>query len=349
MTKKLEKLEALRGFAAVYVVFSHLFDQSLYFFNINFAFLFKFGQEAVMIFFILSGFVIHYSFKTSRDKSFQTYFEKRFFRIYVPLIIVLLTSWILHYYFSEDTTNNIAKQFFGNLFMLQDLENVKPNVFFAPFLNNGPLWSLSYEWWFYMIYYLIQKYANGHEFKVVFIIVLSSTLSYLIFPFFINRVLIYLVIWWSGVEIATLYLNKISINTSKLKHLFGLLSLCAGILFINWLINYEIIQFSFYPFLEFRNITFTMIIILVAIGWKNSNWLFFNNTVGIFSFLAPISYVLYISHGFLVIKPDYLKTFNNKFAEFFIGFAICMLYSYLVEKKFYPFVLKTYRNHFHTK
>jgi peptidoglycan/LPS O-acetylase OafA/YrhL len=53
----LHQLDSLRGFAAAYVVVhhAHLAPQSA-FGNLLF-----FGQEAVILFFLLSGFVIHYS------------------------------------------------------------------------------------------------------------------------------------------------------------------------------------------------------------------------------------------------------------------------------------------------
>ncbi|PTS93173.1 acyltransferase, partial [Pedobacter sp. HMWF019] len=96
MQNKLQKLESLRGFAAVYVILHHLFNAKCIVFNHDISFLFKFGQEAVMLFFILSGFVIHYSFQRSADRSFRTFLKKRFLRIYIPLIIVFIISYILY-------------------------------------------------------------------------------------------------------------------------------------------------------------------------------------------------------------------------------------------------------------
>jgi peptidoglycan/LPS O-acetylase OafA/YrhL len=54
------------------------------------SFLFRFGQEAVMLFFLLSGFVIYYSFSLGKDKSFQGYFQRRWLRIYPIFIFALL-------------------------------------------------------------------------------------------------------------------------------------------------------------------------------------------------------------------------------------------------------------------
>src|SRR3954449_2965516 len=93
---KFEKLEALRGFAAIYVVIYHLLmPVKLQVAGFDLLFLFRFGQEAVILFFLLSGFVIKYSFERSKDKSFKSYFLKRFTRIYIPLIFILVLSYVL--------------------------------------------------------------------------------------------------------------------------------------------------------------------------------------------------------------------------------------------------------------
>lgn len=78
---KLEKLEALRGMAAIYVVLHHSIPHNLRLEELEIGFLFRFGQEAVILFFLLSGFVINYSFSRGNDKTFRTYFFKRFYRI----------------------------------------------------------------------------------------------------------------------------------------------------------------------------------------------------------------------------------------------------------------------------
>lgn len=69
---KLEKLEAIRGFAAVYVVLHHVLPKTIMMYGINLAVFFRFGQEAVILFFLLLGFVIHYAFECAKDKSFST-------------------------------------------------------------------------------------------------------------------------------------------------------------------------------------------------------------------------------------------------------------------------------------
>ena len=121
MAGKLDKLEALRGAAALYVVFHHTIPHESRLFNVPVGHLMRFGQEAVILFFLLSGFVINYSFKLSRNKHFGNYFAKRFCRIYIPLIAVMLISYFTQSYEAGEFLEPDIPALLGNLFMLQDL------------------------------------------------------------------------------------------------------------------------------------------------------------------------------------------------------------------------------------
>jgi peptidoglycan/LPS O-acetylase OafA/YrhL len=94
---KLERLEALRGVAAVYVLLHHIIRARLGIEKGLLGLLFSFGQEAVILFFLLSGFVIFYSFSTGRDQSFGSYFRRRWLRIYPIFFVSLFIGWLLIY------------------------------------------------------------------------------------------------------------------------------------------------------------------------------------------------------------------------------------------------------------
>jgi peptidoglycan/LPS O-acetylase OafA/YrhL len=67
--------------------------------------------------------------------------------------------------------------------MLQDVISLKPNVISAVYMGNGVLWSLSYEWWFYM---LLSFYLKVSESKInlwVTILTITATVSYLVYFF----------------------------------------------------------------------------------------------------------------------------------------------------------------------
>ena len=230
-TGKLHKLEAIRGFVALYVVMYHLFATKLMIAGINFNFLFKFGQEAVIVFFLLSGFVIEYSFSRSSDKSFRIYFLKRFLRIYVPLIVVMTTNWGLMAAGDPAFEGSSWRVLLGNLFMLQDLPK-KYGTLVGPYLNNEPLWSLSYEWWFYMLYYLL-FYFKRLDAKFVFWMTLLFCVLNCIFPFFPFKVIMYFALWYFGVELARLYVAAQSLTLKNTKRPIISLGILMGILCLN--------------------------------------------------------------------------------------------------------------------
>jgi peptidoglycan/LPS O-acetylase OafA/YrhL len=333
MNNKLIKLEAIRGFAALYVVFHHTIHQ-FRILNFDLSFLFRFGQEAVILFFILSGFVIEYSYSKGKDKSFKTYFLKRFLRIYIPLFFVFITHFIIK---SINTEVNIDwRILFGNIFMLQDVGSLKPNVIVPTFLGNSPLWSLSYEWWFYMLYFPLITFFKKKSSLIVYTLGVISALTYIIYPNFFNRELMYLTIWWSGVEIARLYSQGKTINLKNLKYSLLVLTVITVILGVNVYLSKNISTIGVHPILELRHFGFSLVAIFLALVWKKLRWIGFSPTIEIFSRFAPISYGVYISHYFLITGASYLDNIiHNNILKYILYISICLGFSYLIERIIY--------------
>lgn len=345
-SQKLAKLEALRGGAAFYVMLGHTFSDRLFIGGRNLSFLLDFGQEAVILFFILSGFVIQYSFERANDKSFTLFFAKRFLRIYIPLIIVFIVNYFLVCFQQRSIFYPDWMQLTGNILMLQDAGSLKPNVICGPFLGNSPLWSLSYEWWFYMLFFFIVSRNRKQASLIVYSIGLIAATTYFFYPNFINRILMYMIIWWIGADIAILYLNGRSISLRTLRGPLLALLATTLILILNAVFNkeklaqqlgYSTIGVS--PYLELRHFAFSFISILCAILWRNMKWIFFDKTIGIFGAFAKISFGVYISHWFLVAQASYLDgVVENGYLRYALYFAVCFLFSFVVERKIYPYL-----------
>lgn len=334
---KLEKLESIRGFAAVYVIITHTFKITPVTSGVDFSFFLKFGQEAVIIFFILSGFVIEFSFSKSQDLSFKTYFFKRFLRIYIPLFCVCIINYFI-FYFSDKTIKIDWHNIIGNLFMLQDL-SIKTNIIVTPFLENSPLWSLSYEWWFYMLYFPIVFFLKKKSSDLVFIGGLISALSYLFYPNFINRELFYFVIWWCGVVLARCYIENKEIKFSDLKKPIFVLFLIIGILSLNVILKYNGETSAYSPIIELRHFVFSLILLLSAYKWYKLKWVGFDLIFGYFKKVAPISYCLYISHYFLISNAKYLDNIvQNSTIKLLLYTLNCIIISCIIELVIYPIV-----------
>lgn len=100
--------------------------------------------EPVVVFFVLSGFLV--GGKVMERLMAGTFLPSayaldRFSRIYIPLLPALGLSAMAAWLAGRPIS---VTEFVGNLASLQD-------VVVRPFAGNGPLWSLSYEVWFYVI------------------------------------------------------------------------------------------------------------------------------------------------------------------------------------------------------
>jgi peptidoglycan/LPS O-acetylase OafA/YrhL len=129
----------------------------------------------VVIFFLLSGFLISLSvFQKHAEPTydFRAFFIDRFCRIYAAYLPALIFIACLDRYiadsplYSGPNTINDGNHFdlltwIGNLFMLQDfplfqvarrLGAQEHSWFFGPFGSAGSLWTISIEWWIYMLF-----------------------------------------------------------------------------------------------------------------------------------------------------------------------------------------------------
>jgi len=348
MTKKrLEKLEALRGFAAIYVVFFHLLPQKIYLLGINIGMIFRFGPEAVIVFFVLSGFVIKYTYTRSLDKSFKYYFTRRFIRLYIPLFFIFLLGYLIKSYAEGSLADPNWGTLLGNLFMLQDVISLKPNVISATYMGNGVLWSLSYEWWFYMLFFVLVNGISTHRLnKWVSIFTIVAAASYLIYPFVLNRLVMYFAIWWIGARFADTYMKGEKYSFKSVMPYFYVLLTITAILGLNLYLNYSYTEIYDYPlvafpFIELRHFVFSIMVMFGAIAWKNINWFGFNFFFGGFKYLAPCSYVIYISHEYLVVKATYLNFISNKVVEYSLYIILMIIFSYFLEVVVYNRIRKS--------
>jgi len=327
--------------AALYVVLHHSLPHNFNVLGIPLGALLKFGQEAVILFFLLSGFVINYAYQRSGNKHFSHYFFNRFARLYIPLLIIYLLAYVIvcikHTEWIDPQIQNLVL----NMMMLQDIDSLKPGVIVSPYMGNSPLWSLSYEWWFYMLYYpLVTRFRVDilNSFSVWLSIIFASIL-YVFLDDFLSRLWMYFGIWWFGVFLSQLYLQKKEINFKAMIQPLLALSAVTMILGISSLVakmQGKTLSFGIHPILEVRHFAFAILVVLLAVWWHKFKWIGFNHSIGGFSRFAPISYVVYISHYYLVTTASYLSFLENKVLEWFGYMVVLIAFSYTLERKLYP-------------
>lgn len=143
----LSSLTGLRFFAALWIVCHHYVDRPDCTFIKNFL---KEGPRAVPLFFILSGFILTYVYAASSGRfSMRAYFQARFARIY-PIYVLGIAAGIpimLHsdegLYFRNHTAAVLVSTFTGVQAWFPLPSFLKINI---------PLWSLSAELFFYVLF-----------------------------------------------------------------------------------------------------------------------------------------------------------------------------------------------------
>ncbi len=233
-------LDFLRGASAFLVLIGHAraFCMEPYASNgdgVNFFarviyFITGFGHQSVMVFFVLSGFLIGrhvLDLAASNTWSWSGYLIDRVSRLWLVLIPCLILTAVFDYTgVMQDTLgfyqgklqstmlvgipppgiDSRLETAFANLFFLQKITS-------PVFGSNGPLWSLSYEFWYYLLFPCITLiFFAKQKWKLFYLFALV-----LICLFMPRYILIYGLIWLTG-AIAAFFSQKItlSLNSSRL-------------------------------------------------------------------------------------------------------------------------------------
>lgn len=166
-------ISLLRGLAAlevaaahlrahVYPGYSHVVQPGAAFQGL--AFVTGFAHQAVVVFFILSGWLVGGSLlnKRSRDGIIKEYAIDRVTRLWIvliPTLMLIVGFKLLTSHLSPQAANFSANNeysvatFFGNLIGLQ-------KILVPTFGGNFPLWSLSNETWYYVLFPLLVVIAD---------------------------------------------------------------------------------------------------------------------------------------------------------------------------------------------
>ena len=300
---KLWELECLRGAAAFYVVLHHTAKEGLGTLHPILEEAFSFGQEAVIVFFLLSGFVVHYATQNS-GRSWTEYAIARVRRIY-PIFLAALAISALAFFLKNRELPGFSAELAGNLVMLQD--RPRPGTIVVPFLGNSPLWSLSYEAVFYALYPITVVWTGVSSRAAIAAVVVSliGILSVLVLPNQIGRWLGYYIVWWAGVELCKIYLEGTVSKTCWIT-LGGLLASTAVWIGTTALYDGDK-EFGSYPILELRHFVAAVVFFVVLPLWSKMHWRGFNFIFGVFAIFAPISYALYVVHYPIMLgwaKPE---------------------------------------------
>lgn len=161
---RLRGIDALRGIAALGVVFFHAVEQGEKALPQNLLqypvravqFASSFAYIGVFLFFVISGFCIHLQWAKARaagtepDIRFAAFWKRRLRRLYPPYIIALVLFLLLA---ASTTGINLTHFFFYDIGMhLLMLHNLDPKTCYT---INGVFWTLAIEEQLYLAYFLL--------------------------------------------------------------------------------------------------------------------------------------------------------------------------------------------------
>jgi peptidoglycan/LPS O-acetylase OafA/YrhL len=222
-------LDLIRAVAAWAVMWGHL--RNVFFVDFKYVqhsnplikvmyFLTGFGHQSVVIFFVLSGFLISSAVirrQVSETWSWLSYGVDRLSRLYVVLIPGLLFGLLFDkagaslfastglYTHSLDGFGSAIAQnratlgtFLGNLFFLQ-------TIICPTFGSNGPLWSLANEFWYYVLFPVTLSAGLAWSNKFFRRAILFAILAVLLAVFLRSAILIGFLVWMAGYALVIAY------------------------------------------------------------------------------------------------------------------------------------------------
>jgi len=354
-------LDLIRGVSAQMVLIGH----ALSFYGIypvrNDANPFYMQNLGVLIFFILSGFLITL---TTRRKAmdhseygFSNFFMDRFVRIftaYLPAIIFVLLIDYLSILINPDGYGHYEafnlKTFAGNILMLQDLPEVVKNAWsFIEITSWGsarPFWTIAVEWWFYLFFgwlFLFKRIKVNMLLKILVLLFLA------IIPvcnFGGGRTNCLTFLWYAGFFLSYIYNSGFVLKQKKALVIFGTWLLI--LMFILLLRRYD---FKVYNYQS--GVVVAGIILLLMVYFQQSPGIFSNDLVKRYIKLAAdFSFTLYLIHYTILNFLHEIVQFSldNPFMGFLTSVIVCNMIAFIIayftefkHKKVRAYILRKYK------
>lgn len=353
--QRIKILDSCRGLAALIVVFHHVYTrfQNLFkgfpdWLQKIFVFISDLNVQAVLFFFFLSGFSICLNVKNELPVSkntFNNYTYRRLKRIlplyYFSIGFTLVCGLISGNIWMNDDFS--IRNLLGNISFLQNSKSYAGN-WFAPYGDNGPFWSLSFEMFYYFLLPVflwfglkifrvsaitpfVSRAALIASFTISIVCILINTVFF--FPYIAFAGLFY--VWFAGYFVAAVYQQK---NIALDKNFFLLLMITIVLLVMNYASTSATLNK-----LLFGSIMSTAFFLLYLLR-KNLSLSFVSNIEGGFNFLFHAigkgSYALYLLHYPILMilrKYEYLKLWQLVVAISLVTVFCIGLERYFVSKK----------------
>jgi peptidoglycan/LPS O-acetylase OafA/YrhL len=292
----------------------------------------------VVVFFLLSGFLIPYStalkLKENSAYSLKDFFIERFARIYVSLIPCLIFVFILdsiQIYINVKSYDYLEafnfKTFLGNILMLEDAPPLVQNYFISvtSFGSARTLWTLAIEWWIYFWfgYLYIVFYKNKRQgFLNLLLLLLFSIVPF--FNFIYGRGPSLMLPWLMGIVMLLSLPYFVGLNLNWYISIF-ILFVLTGMMYLQY-------KSTHFHYVEPYYVVILTLFFLISLSKFHNSELpaIFKK---IFQLGADYSFTLYLIHYSII---DFLlKNVGNRIPKIhflIIAFVSSNIISYFLAK-----------------
>lgn len=319
-------LDILRIFASFSVLFGHNFsgflqsyiETSSHFsyydlFILNIVKLLRFitekGGSGVIVFFLISGYIIRHSLEHSSASSFLI---RRFFRIYPLYIFACISEQLLN---GIDVANLVSLNFSAKIFLIGDL-------FGIPYGLGNVEWTLRIEMYFYILM-AFAKYTKVFYNPLFCLNFVTISLLFLIndpIPSFSESFYGYISLYLPLLFIGCLFYTVEFSSNSRFLSLISIFIIY--IIHVQNLINFE----KSYVYFRFLHVG----LVIWCAAWYVKDLFKVNMLV---TFLSNLTFSIYLFHNWMPSKLNIIVYNIN--ISFIIFFIFCAFVFYAIE---YPFI-----------
>lgn len=293
MKNRFDVLDAFRGLCALFVTVFHM----NFIGSITEATFFRASTLFVEFFFVLSGFVMAYGYMNKTNLNFKNFVIKRTFRI-LPLHLVMfaifLTIEVLLFYLYQQgidikgeafSGKNSVNEILPNLFLLQSWTYYTDKLSF-----NGPSWSISLEYYMYMIFFVSLLFTARSKYLPALFITFIAFACYQQDQNIINKdALLGLQCFFMGNITYLIYEKTKALKAQK--SIFNLIELSTLLLVVFFIVADFEGKELYSPFI------FSLVVWAFAFERGSFSTLFKHKFL---VFLGLISYSIYLTHYFII-------------------------------------------------
>ncbi len=258
-----------------------------------FDYLTGFGHQAVMIFFVISGFLVSRSAMiclTSGKGGLLRYVIDRSLRLYCVLFPALLLTWgldsVITVLWPEVEKYKYLVNRAGFVNMVGNLAFLQ-TIYFPVFGSNGPLWSLAYEFWYYAVFpVMFSLYLYWRKPKAVVVLSMLLVSFFVFLPWPILKLFI---VWLIG---ASVWAIKRPIIRST---------------FLSWIVFLAVFLASGLPFAQMQYVGFAFDLLIAVslagliVSYRYSDDNKLKRDQCPIRFFSDFSYSLYLVHFPLLV------------------------------------------------